>query len=166
MVAEESRQHEGARARVDEAVRFLNVVCVAMVISVGALAVVAWFVASNLGSAGPVGPPLPRALAYVGFAVGLALLFAAPVAHRKMLARAGVSLRPDERAATLLESFRLATLLAFLLREGAAIVGLMLTLLTNEPMWCYVLGALAIVAMIWGWPRGEQAASLLGEVPA
>ena len=79
-----------------------------------------------------------------------------------MLDRSGRSLRADERADTALESFRLATLLAFLLREGAAIVGLMLTLLTNEPMWSYVLSALAIVAMIWGWPRQEQVVALLG----
>jgi len=157
VVAEENRQ-----SRVDEAVRFLNVVCIGMVMSVGFLAVVAWFVASGPGAGGQVGPPLPRALVYVGLAVGVGLLLVAPVAHRKMLDRSGRSLRADERADTALESFRLATLLAFLLREGAAIVGLMLTLLTNEPMWCYVLAALAIVAMIWGWPRQEQVVALLG----
>ncbi|HEV8238387.1 MAG TPA: hypothetical protein VGS57_03380 [Thermoanaerobaculia bacterium] len=151
VVAEESRQ-----SRVDEALRFLNVVCVAMVISVGVLAMVAWFVASGPGALGQVGPPVPQALAYLGFAVGVGLLVAAPIVHRKMLARAASTLRADEHADTVLESFRLATLLAFILREGAAIVGLMLTLLTNEPMWCYVLGALAIVAMIWGWPRPDQ----------
>ncbi len=156
VVAEESRQ-----SRVDEAVRFLNVVCIGMVISVGFLAVVAWFVASGPGAAGQVGPPLPRALVFIGLGVGVGLLFVAPLAHRKMLERSG-SLRADERTDTALESYRLATLLAFILREGAAIVGLMLTLLTNEPMWCYVLAALAIVAMIWGWPRQEQVAALLG----
>ena len=162
VVAEESRQ-----GRVDEAVRFLNVVCIAMVLSVGALVVVSWFVASGPGAMGQVGPPLPAALAYVGFAVGLGLLVAAPVVHRKMLARAATTGRAEERTDTTLESFRLATLLAFILREGAAIVGLMLTLLTSEPMWCYVLSALAIVAMIWGWPRQEQVTALLGgEVPA
>jgi hypothetical protein len=162
VAAEQSRQ-----SRVDEAVRFLNVVCVALVLSVGALVVVAWFVASGPGAMGQVGPPLPAALAYAGFAVGLGLLFAAPVIHRRMLARAASGARAEERTDTALESYRLATLLAFILREGAAIVGLMLTLLTNEPMWSYVLSALAIVAMIWGWPRQEQVTALLGgEVPA
>src|SRR5688572_21240162 len=137
VVAEESRQ-----SRVDEAVRFLNVVCIGMVITVGFLAVVAWFVASGPGAAGQVGPPLPRALVFIGLGVGIGLLFAAPFAHRKMLERSGRSLRADEHTDTALESYRLATLLAFILREGAAIVGLMLTLLTNEPMWCYVLSAL------------------------
>ena len=157
VVAEESRQN-----RVDEALRFLYVVCIGMILSVGVLVVVAWFVASGPGALGQVGPPVPQALAYVGVAVGLALLVAAPIVYRKMLARAATTLRADERADTVLESFRLATLLSFILREGAAIVGLMLTLLTNEPMWCYVLAALAIVAMIWGWPRQEQVTELLG----
>ena len=157
VVAEESRQ-----SRVDEALRFLYVVCIGMILSVGVFAIVAWFVASGPGEPGQVGPPVPRALAYVGFAVGLALLVAAPIAHRKMMARAATTLRADERTDTVLESFRLATLLAFILREGAAIVGLMLTLLTNEPMWSYVLSALAIVAMIWGWPRPDQVQQLLG----
>jgi putative flippase GtrA len=162
VVAEESRQ-----SRVDEALRFLNVVCVGMILSVGVLVIVAWFVSSRQGEAGQVGPPLPAALAYIGFAVGLALLVAAPLVHRKMLARAASSLRADERTDTALESFRLATLLAFILREGAAIVGLMLTLLTNEPMWSYVLSALAIIAMIWGWPKPEQVTDMLGgQAPA
>ena len=157
VVAEESRQ-----GRVDEALRFLYVVCIGMILSVGVFAIVAWFVASGPGELGQVGPPVPQALAYVGFAVGLALLVAAPLVHRRMLARATSTVRAEERTDTVLESFRLATLLAFILREGAAIVGLMLTLLTNEPMWCYVLAALAIIAMITGWPRPDQVQQLLG----
>jgi hypothetical protein len=82
-----------------------------------------------------------------------------------MLERA-VSLRAEERVDTALESYRLATMLAFILREGAAIVGLMLTLLTNQPMWCYVLAALAVVAMIWGWPRRDDLVNLLAGTPA
>jgi len=153
---------ETGAGRVEEALRFVNVVCAAMVTSVVVLAAVAWFVASGPGAFGIVGPPLPPALVYAGAAVGVALLVAAPIVHRKMLERAAVSLRSSERTDTTLESFRLATMLAFLLREGAAIVGLMLTLLTNEPGWCYALGALALVAMIWGWPRREQLAAVLG----
>jgi len=157
VVAEESRQ-----GRVDEALRFLYVVCIGMILSVGVFAIVTWFVSNGPGALGQVGPPVPQALAYVGFAVGLALLVAAPLVHRKMLARATTTVRADERTDTVLENFRLATLLAFILREGAAIVGLMLTLLTNEPMWCYVLSALAIIAMITGWPRPDQVQQLLG----
>jgi hypothetical protein len=156
VVAEESRE-----SRVGEAVRFLNVVCAGMVISVGVFVMVAWFVASGLDSMGPLGPPLPQGVVYFGVAVGLALLVAAPIAHRKMLERAAQTVRAHERTDTTLESFRLATLLSFILREGAAIVGLMLTLLTSQPMWCYLLAAAAIVAMITGWPREEHLRALM-----
>jgi hypothetical protein len=155
VVAEESRQ-----SRVDEALRFLNVVCGALIVSVGAFAMVAWFVASGPGAQGVVGPPVPTGVAVFGAVVGVALLLAAPVIYRKMLERATGG-RAQERETTALESFRLATMLAFILREGAAIVGLMLTLLTNEPMWCYALAGMAIVAMIWGWPRPDQLDALL-----
>ena len=161
VVAEQSRE-----GQLDEALRFLNIVSVAMVASVGVFAMVSWFVASGPGAMGPVGPPLPQAVALIGVAVGVGLLLAAPIAHRKMVERAAVSLRADERVDTALESYRLATMLAFILREGAAIVGLMLTLLTNQPMWCYVLSALAVVAMIWGWPRRDDLANLLAGSPA
>jgi hypothetical protein len=152
---------ENAEARVDEALRFLNIVCMALVVSVAVLAAVAWFVANGPGAMGLVGPPLPAAVAYFGVAVGVALLVAAPLVHRRMLDRTNASQRADERLDGALESFRLATLLAFILREGAAVVGLMVTVLTNEPMWCYILAALALVAMISAWPRREQVAGFL-----
>lgn len=157
---------ESRQTQVDEAMRFLNVVCGALVASVAAFAMVAWFVASGPGARGLVGPPLPDAVAFLGVAVGVGLLLAAPIVHRKMLEPAAMAMRQAEQVDAALESFRLATMLAFILREGAAIVGLMLTLLTNQPMWCYALAALAVVAMIWGWPREEQLAGLLAGAPA
>jgi hypothetical protein len=157
MVVAESRQ-----SRIDEALSFLNVVCGALVVGVAAFAMVAWFVSSGPAAQTPIGPPVPRAVAFFGLFVGIALLLAAPVIHKKTLERVVAHQRPDERVTTVLESFRLATLISFILREGAAIVGLMLTLLTNEPMWCYVLCAAAVVGMIWGWPRAEQLSGLLG----
>jgi hypothetical protein len=157
---------ESRQTQLDEAMRFLNVVCGGLVVSVAALAMVAWFMASGPGALGLVGPPLPDALVYLGVAVDVGMLLAAPIVHRKLLERAAVTVRADEQLDTAVEGFRLATLLAFILREGAAIVGLMLTLLTNQPAWCYALGALAVVAMIWGWPRQEQLAGLLAGAPA
>jgi hypothetical protein len=147
---------EAAEARIDEALRFVNVVCMVLVVSVAGLAAVAWFVANGPGESGIVGPPIPAAAAYVLFAIGVALLVVAPLVHRRMLERSGRGQRADERLDGTLENYRLATLLAFILREGAAIVGLMITVLTNEPGWCYVLAALALVAMIAGWPRRDQ----------
>ncbi len=99
-------------------------------------------------------------IAWVGVAVALAMLVAAPLVHRRMLETA-VHSPQREREVTALETFRLATLLAFILREGAAIIGLMVALVTGEPAWCYGLAAASLAAMFIGWPRREQLTGLL-----
>jgi hypothetical protein len=148
---------------VSEQMRFLNVVCLALVASVGAYSVVAWFLTSGGDALG--GPDLPRGLAIAGALVALALLVAAQIVRRKILEKAASGARTDERHTTAVESYRLATLLSFILREGAAIVGLMLTILTAEPMWCYGLGAVTVVAMFTGWPRREELEAVLAGRP-
>ena len=149
---------------VSEQMRFLNVVCFALVASVGAYSVVAWFLSGD--SSALAAPDLPSALAWVGAAVAIALLVAAPIARRKMLEKGALGGHSHERQATALEGYRLATLLSFILREGAAIIGLMLTLLTGDPIWCYALGALTIVAMFTAWPRREELEAALAGRPA
>ena len=149
---------------VSEQMRFLNVVCFALVASVGAYSVVAWYLSSEGGAL--AGPELPSALAWVGAAVAIALLVAAPIARRKMLEKSSVTMLSSERDDTAVESYRLATLLSFMLREGAAIVGLMLTILTGEATWCYALGAITVVAMFSAWPRREELEALLAGRPA
>jgi hypothetical protein len=52
-----------------------------------------------------------------------------------------------------------AVILASALREGAAVLGLLLALLTTQPLWSYVFSALAVAAMLFDWPL----ASDLGE---
>lgn len=144
---------ESDRDRVDEQLRFLNVVCMGLIASVAAYAVIAWFLGDDSVMAGPA---LPEGLGWIGVAVAAALLVAAPIVQRKNIEGTIRRQRPEEGAVAALEGYRLGTLLAFLLRDGAAIVGLMLTILTGEPMWCYALGAATVVAMIWGWPRRED----------
>jgi hypothetical protein len=138
---------------VSEQMRFLNVVCLALVGSVAVYAFVAWFLASDSGSLG--GPEIPTAVAAVGAVFAIGLLVAAPFVRRKTLQKAA-AVRDDEREATAIESYRLATLLSFILRDGAAIVGLMLTVATGNPAWCWALGAITVVAMFSSWPRREE----------
>jgi hypothetical protein len=162
MVVADSSQSPGEV--VSEQMRFLNVVCLALIASVAVYPVVAWFVSSSGGAL--TGPDLPNTLAAGGAAVALALLVAAPLVRRKTLAKASATMRADERDTTASENYRLATLLAFMLREGAAIVGLMLTIATGEPMWTYALAAITIVAMFTGWPRREELEEMLTGRPA
>ena len=151
---------ESDRDRVAEALRFLNVVCLGMVFSVFVYAVVAWFLTREDGAI--AGPQLPREIAWVGAVVAIALLIAAPVVQRRAREATVQGPDPTERLIAALEGYRLGTLLAFLLRDGAAIVGLMLTIMTGEPLWTYALGAVTVVAMFWGWPRREDLDSIFG----
>lgn len=151
---------ESDHARVEEQLRFVNIVCMALVVSVILIAGVALWLDTTSDSGG-LGPPVPLPIAIAACAVGLALLVAAPIVHRKMLASSRSTGRDHERRVGAVETFRLATLLGFILREGCAIVGLMTTLLTNQPAWCYGMSAAALVAMFTAWPRREELAQLL-----
>lgn len=62
------------------------------------------------------------------------------------------------------ETYRQAIIVAFALREGAAIVGLAITLLSRDVRWVLALGAAAVLAMLLGWPR-EGAWQRLNEDP-
>lgn len=151
---------ESDHARIEEQLRFVNIVCMALVASVILVAGVAFWL-DTASDGGSLGPPLPLPIAIVACLVGLALLVAAPIVQRKMLASSHSIARDHERSVGAFETFRLATLLGFILREGCAIVGLMTTLLTNQPAWCYGMSAAALVAMFTAWPRREELAQLL-----
>jgi hypothetical protein len=160
-----SQPLESDPARVEEQLRFVNIVCMALVVSVVLIAGVAGWI-DTISDGSSVGPPLPLPIAIAASLVGLALLVAAPIVHRKMLATSRSIARTSERHVSALETYRLATLLGFILREGCAIVGLMTTLLTNQPGWCYGLSAAALVAMFTAWPRREELSGLLADAAA
>jgi hypothetical protein len=154
---------ESNRASVDEQLGFVNVVCMSLVMSVVLIAGVAYWISSSQTTFFP--PVFAGGIAWGGVAVAAAMLLAAPLVRRRML-ESGAPSRQTERAVTVLESFRMATLLAFILREGAAVVGLMIAVLTGEPAWCYALAAATVAAMFAGWPRREELAGLLAGATA
>jgi len=156
-----SQALESDPAPVEEQLRFVNIVCMALVLSVVLIAGVAGWLDTISDGSSSAGPPLPLPIAIAASLVGLALLVAAPIVHRKMLATSRVMARDSERQVSALETYRLATMLGFILREGCAIVGLMTTLLTNQPGWCYALSAAALIAMFMAWPRREELAGVL-----
>ncbi|MDX1631417.1 MAG: hypothetical protein R3234_06130 [Thermoanaerobaculia bacterium] len=138
-----------------EQYRFLNVVCLGFVLSVSFLVVVAWFVTDGPAAMGALMPGQSTLLGFGGTALGLVLLLVAPVVQRRLLERSDPP-GADGDPTPVLENYRIAILLAFVLREGAALVGLMTTLVTGEALWCYLLSGAAIVAMFWGWPRQDD----------
>lgn len=143
------RQHH-----IDEETRFLNVVALGMVISVMAFIGLAWFLLDRPDTL-PLAAELPTPIAWAGGLLAGGLLLAAPLIHRRLLQRVEGP-GPGGELAPLVEGHRFATLLVFMLRETAAIIGLMIALISGQAAWAYGLGGLTLVAMFVGWPRREE----------
>jgi hypothetical protein len=111
-------------------------------------AVVAWALAGS-ETTGAVGDALPEMLIWVLVVVAVAQLLIAPVVWRAMVRAASARPTPAERLA----GYRRATIVAFALREGTALIGFVLNLLDGDLRWCLGLSALAMVAMLLDWPR-------------
>jgi len=126
----------------------LQLICGAFLVSVAVYVLVARLV---MGKA-PALAPLPELLPWIlaGVAV-LALLSAQPLGA--LMARNAESQpTPEARQA----GYRQAVVVAFAVRESAAIFGLVLTLLTGDLSWVLILAAAAVLAMVIGWPRRAQ----------
>jgi len=149
----------GQQQKVEEQLRFLAAICIAFVISIALFVFLAWFVTEGSGSVEPLAGATSTVFVAVGVIVGVGLLLAAPVVQRRLLERSDPP-APDGDITPVLENYRVAVYLAFLLREGAALSGLMLALLTGDATWAYVLAAAAVVAMFWGWPRRDDLAAV------
>lgn len=86
------------------------------------------------------------------FSLALLLLVAAPAVKRALLKRSGAEhIDVGERAG----DYMSANIIAFALREGAGLMGFVLSLLTGNPWWSWGLGGAAVLSMIVDWPRGE-----------
>lgn len=143
--------------KIAEQYRFLNVVGIGFVLSVAFFVVMAWFVTEGPAAMQPLMVGESNLLGFAGTALGVALLLVSPVVQRRLLESSDPP-GADGDVTPVLENYRIATLLAFVLREGAAVVGLMTTLVTGQALWCYLLSGAAIVAMFWGWPRQSDLA--------
>jgi hypothetical protein len=89
-------------------------------------------------------------------------LVGAQVLHQILLAKARNRETPNERLA----GYRTAIIIAFALREGVALYGLVLSLLSGDPKWATGFGAVALFSMVVGWPRRSVMEELAAEVPS
>jgi len=55
---------------------------------------------------------------------------------------------------------------SFAMRESAAIIGLVISLLTGDLRWCLALSAAAVLAMLLGFPRRADMVRLAGDPAA
>ena len=125
----------------DQVMRVLRVVCGAFAAAV----VLYGFVGFTVQPAGTGAPPL-----LVPILVGAGVVAVATAELLKVL-----MLRSDA-AAPQARTFFAATLVAFALREAAALFGLIIALATGQKTWLLGLCVLALAAMTLGWPRRSQ----------
>ncbi len=145
--------------RLAAALTQLKVIAGALAMSVVIYAVVAWFLTS--GAAGTSTEPIGLPVAIVALLGALAVfdLLIAPVVEQFLGAGrqpaagsgAGAGSEPPDLE-TALATYRRAKVIGYAFREAAAVFGLLLALFTGNPVWCYALVALTLVAMALAWP--------------
>ena len=130
-----------------------RIICAAMAGSVIVYLAVGYFLV-EVQSIPPIGA-LPE--------IGIWLLAAAALAPlgiagfvEKMVYRA----KETDSAIPSAEAFQQAVIVGFVLREGTAVIGLILTLMTASTVWVYGLGLIAFLSMLASWPTAARAERL------
>jgi len=139
-------------AVVDQRLRVLNVICAALVFSVMVYVAIAWFLVQR-GSVQP-SEGLPQVFPVILVLVALSVVMAAPVVST-MILKQGVA-AAGEDAGRRLNSHQTSLIVGFALREVAAVMGLVLTLLSGRLIWVVALAAVAVAAMLLAWPKREK----------
>lgn len=129
--------------------RTLRIICFALLASV----VLCNVVLTILYTTGQLpGKEVKKMVPLIFFALALIFLVSAPVVKRALLKRSGAEyLDIMERAG----DYMSANIIAFAMREGAALMGFVLSLLTGNPWWSWGLGGAAVLSMIVDWPKGQ-----------
>lgn len=142
-------------------VRTLSIICAAILMSVPVYAIIA-ILLNGSGAGGFPPEAVPRPVVPVLVVAAALLLLSAPSIGRAVRRPSrdmtgGATDSPAHR----LERFRTGHIMAFALRETAAILGLVVTLVTGNVNWVLGLGAAAMIAMLLGWPRRADARRLV-----
>ncbi len=132
----------------NRSLRTTTMICFAISMSVPIYVLVAWFILSQGTRADNVPAPVISGLV----AAACVLLMAATVVPRRLKAAAATKSTLGER----LEAFRVATIISFALREGIAVIGLVITLMGGDFRWCLGLAAVSLVAMFLDWPKTDE----------
>ncbi|HSS78901.1 MAG TPA: hypothetical protein VLV54_19430 [Thermoanaerobaculia bacterium] len=132
-----------------EPARRLQFVCGALALSLVLMNVVITFLWLSRSL-----PPklLPESEVLGMFASALILLVAAPSVKRAILKRTEAEFEGDRER--WIAAWIHGTFIAFVLREGAGLLGFVLALLSGNPWWSWATGAAALLAMFVDRPRG------------
>lgn len=149
----DTAMNQESRRLVTEHSRVLNIVAAAMGFGTIVYPIVAWlFLHSGHGALLPGAPAL---LVPILLAAALTTLLGAEGIFRTLLAGA-----PGDAADARVLRYRQAVTIAFALREAAAIIGFVLTLLTGNMAWSVGTTAVVLLAMAAGWPRRSTVKAL------
>jgi|GEM_PF-5121535 len=97
-----------------------------------------------------------RTFAYLVMGAALLLLVVAPRAGRIPMDMARKKIHENFNPGALLSAWLLSIIVAFALRDLAATLGLVLSLITRNLFWCVLLGFLALISMGRNWPTRER----------
>jgi len=128
----------------------LTIICFAIMMGVVIFGGVVWYLLSSRSFTPPDG--LPVYLALVCNLLALVFLVKAFLLPRLSPPPSSPE-APDE---AWLAWHKRTTILGFALREGGAIVALVGVLLTGQLAGGFALAGLAVLSMVFAWPRAEQ----------
>lgn len=138
--------------RIKKRLRPLRLVCGGLAAAVGVYAVLSWVLLEGLAMR-PL-PAVPDAVPVTLTILAMILILLSSRLRTNILSR---SLPAVQGLATdldrLLDAYRLATLVSFLVLEGAALFGLLVALLSGTASYGIFLGGASVVAMLTRWPR-------------
>jgi len=94
-------------------------------------------------------------------AVGVLMLLLARPMQKLLEGQPAIGDTPESRC----RQFQTATIVGQAIRESAAIIGFVLTLMTGDIVWVAGLAFLSILAMVVNWPRRSRLEERFKEVP-
>ena len=144
----------------DQVARVTHIIAAAIAASVPIYMVIAWLVAPTVAT-GTDNADLVRLLAGILAVLSAGHLVLAHLLFVNRVAAAAKLSTPEQRLA----AHRVAVIIAFALREAVAIYGLVLSFLSGDPRWAFGFGAVALVSMVFGWPRRSTMERLASDVP-
>lgn len=139
----------------------LRVTCGTLLLSSTLMGALSWLMVEQMGVEAPV-PDLPGLPLSLTVAATILLLLGSRL--RSGLIRRVPPPIPDSGdpgPAPVLAAYRRATLVSFALFESAAILGLILALITGQVRYGLILSLAAVLSMLVRWPRQAELERLL-----
>jgi hypothetical protein len=134
---------------VEEHLRMLTIICFAIMSGVALFGGVVWYLV-NVGAFAP-SMDLPSVLPLIANILALVMIVKA-----HFLARFYPPPGPAAPEEALLAWHKRNTILGFAIREGAAFIALIGVLLTGQQTGGFAMAVLALLSMVFAWPRAEQ----------